>query len=721
MTNQGQPTAADPSPEQPEHVRTRRHRSRRRAEPWWRRRRTYVLVGTLAGLGLVLIAGAIRYSTVVRDGLALRDSMNRVAGDIKTIGPDFDRTALNRLQTDLNDVESRLGPVRDTVASDPLVALLRAAPPTGDQVRGADHLIAAATDLTQAGYGGLSLAQRYLQVRETAGQGNGSQMADLVSLMASSRDQVIGISDSIQAARRELDAMPKGLVSQLADARNQVQTELTRLQPALDSYLRIQDQLPDMLGMNGPRRYLVLFEDPAELRPSGGLIGTYGIVTLDQGGVTKSTFQNVTALDYKPGLPYVEPPTALKDHLLGPEQSWQLADAGWSPDFPTSAQEALKLYTLESGDSQVDGVIALDTYSIDLVLGVTGPISVPEYGVTFKAGQTTMTVLENTRQAATPGVDRKAILDVFGAELVNAMLATPAARWPDLMNALSNAAGQRHLMVWTKDAGAKGLVSWAGWDGAIRQDAGDYLEAVDANVAPVSKYNLVTHRTQDLAVQIDDVGNADNTLTLSWDNRADQLEAAALRELPDAQKDGMLGDYLRVLTPDRSRLQSVSGGRLVQLTGVEEISPEAGRTAYGLFLLEPPGLTSAAISWISPYPVDIGDTTGLYRLTVQKEAGRPAEPLSVRVTVPEGATILGTSAGMAVNGRTATLQTTPATDVQLWVRYSLPKQGISAPAGAVGRASSGVCAGGVSRPSLAPIMAARLHEDRLFTWISDAS
>jgi hypothetical protein len=431
-----------------------------------------------------------------------------------------------------------------------------------------------------------------------------------------------------------------------------------------------------MLGMNGPRRYLVLAEDPAELRPSGGFIGVYGLVTFDQGRLTERTFRNTLLLDFAPGPPYVAPPTGLGNHLLGTKYSWQLADAGWSPDFPTAAQKALELYTLESGDSRIDGVIALNTYAIDLVLGVTGPITVPEYGVTFTAGQTTMTALANTRQPTDPSTDRKAILASFGSELLNAMMATPTARWPDLLTALTDAGSQRQLMAWTKDAGAEALISWAGWDGAVRQDTGDYVEAVDANVAPTSKYNLVTHRTQDLAVQLDDVGNADDTLTLNWDNEADQPEASALRALPYTGTDGMLGNYLRVLTPDRSRLQSVSGGRLVQLSGVEDVSTEAGRTAYGLFLLEPPGQTSATISWISPYPVETDDTTGLYRLTVQKEAGRPAEPLSVTVSVPEGATILGTSAGMAVNGRTATLQTTSTTDVQLWVRYSLPQAGV---------------------------------------------
>jgi hypothetical protein len=666
--------APDANPELPHHGQHRRHRSRRRGKiPWYRRRRTFVLLGTLAALGLVLVVCAIRYSTLYHDGTALRDSLNRLAGDIKAVGPDFDRTALNKLQTDLEDVQGRLQPVRDAVASDPVVALLRAVPATGDQVRGADHLIACAKDLTQAGDRGLILARNYVQIRESP-NANGSHMADLVSLMASSHDQVIDISNSIQAARDELNAMPQDLMSQLADARNRVITELQRVQPELDSYLRIQDQLPDLVGMNGPRRYLVLAEDPAELRPSGGFIGTYGLLTFDKGRITKSAFQNTLLLDFTPGVPYVEPPAGLKNHLLGTKFSWQLADAGWSPDFPTSAQEALKLYTLESGDTQIDGVIALDTYSIDLVLEVTGPISVPEYGVTVKAGETTMTALANTRQPTDPSRDRKAILDAFGGKLLNTMMTTPASKWPDLVNALGNAASQRHLQVWTKDQGAESLISWAGWDGSLRQDPGDFVEAVDANVAPTSKYNLVTQRTQDLQVLIDNSGNAHDYLTLTWNNQADQPMASALRKLPytGTGTGGILGNYLRVMTVDQSSLEAVSGGGLVKLNGVEDISTDAGRKSYGLFLLEPPGQTTAEISWISPHPVETDGKTGLYRLTVQKEAGRTAEPLSVTVNLPTGAKVVGTSPGMVVDGGTATLHTTSATDVQLWVRYSLP-------------------------------------------------
>jgi hypothetical protein len=82
-------------------------------------------------------------------------------------------------------------------------------------------------------------------------------------------------------------------------------------------------------------------------------------------------------------------------------------------------------------------------------------------------------------------------------------------------------------------------------------------------------------------------------------------------------------------------------------------------------------LTTAKVSWISPNAVVTDGTARLYRLTVQKEDGRTAEPLDVSVTLPAGAKLLGTSPGMTVVGQTATLHTTAKTDVQVWVRYSL--------------------------------------------------
>ncbi len=73
-------------------------------------------------------------------------------------------------------------------------------------------------------------------------------------------------------------------------------------------------------------------------------------------------------------------------------------------------------------------------------------------------------------------------------------------------------------MAWFKTPAQEQLLASNGWDGSVRQDPGDYMYAVDANVAPASNGNLVTQRSQSLAVQIDPVGDAHDTLQLSWNN-----------------------------------------------------------------------------------------------------------------------------------------------------------------------------------------------------------
>ena len=247
---------------------------------------------------------------------------------------------------------------------------------------------------------------------------------------------------SIADARRALAAVPDGAIAQIGSFRDAMSARIERYSPMLDTYLDFSERLPAIFGWNEPRRYLVLTQDPAELRPTGGFIGSYGIIVFDRGSMTDHRFEDVVPLDYPWDYPRIEPPQQLADYLLGAQQPWQFADANWSPDFPTSARDALQLYTNESGDAEIDGVIGITTYTIDEILKVTGPVEVPDYDVTIAPGETTLKALQLTRAAA-PGEDRKAFLPAFADSLIAArVLAATAvmgraagccrcpARWP---------------------------------------------------------------------------------------------------------------------------------------------------------------------------------------------------------------------------------------------------------------------------------------------------
>jgi hypothetical protein len=299
----------------------------------------------------------------------------------------------------------------------------------------------------------------------------------------------------------------------------------------------------------------------------------------------------------------------------------------------------------------------MTTYTIDELLKVTGPISVPDYHVTIASGETTLKVLQQTRTASTPGGDRKVFLSAFADRLLTSLLALPPRRWSDLLGA-TNAFVKGHLLLaWFRDVADQALVAQSGIDGAVRQDSGDYLYPVDSNVAPTTKLNLLATRTLDLAVQIDAVGNARDALTITWDNRLEAPEWALYRAMTNVGG-RILGMYFRLLVPERSRIEVVSGGGLAPVTDPAVVEDEAGRMAIGTYLQVPPGQTSLAYTWTSPYAANADATGGTYRLTIQAQPGMLPGPLALTIRVPDGFRITAASPELVVTGATATLATT---------------------------------------------------------------
>ncbi len=516
---------------------------------------------------------------------------------------------------------------------------------------------------------GLGLGDRFVTIREqhAAGTGGDSTLAAMVALMATSRADADRILADMRRARTDLAAVPPGVPSVLADARDAMLTRIDAYEPLLATYTGLDDTLPAILGWDHPVRYLVLTQDPAELRPSGGIIGSYGIVAFDKGRITELAFNGTGQLDEGHPYPFITAPDELTGYLLGNDQGWQVADGNWSPDFPTAAQDTLRLYTNESGDAKIDGVLAITTDTVDELLKITGPITVAGYDVTIGPGETTLKILQNTREAGA-GQDRKAILGVFGAQMITKLLSLPPKDWAALAGDLDTFRSQRLLQAWFKDPAAEALVADHGFDGALRLDDGDYVYPVDANVAPVSKLNLVTTRSMQLGVQLDEVGNANSTLALSWDNAIDTPEGAPLRAM-SANMGSLhdLGLFERVLVPELSRLESVGGGSYQELTGPAMDGDALGRHVFGNYLRVPPGSTTLSYAWTAPYVADLTEAAdgspngGTYHLVIQKQPGLRGGSLALTITVPDGMTITSASDGLAVSGATATLQL-PAMD-----------------------------------------------------------
>lgn len=632
--------------------------------------------GAYLALALAVVAGgaalaAFRYLPALDEAHALRGDLDAMVDRVREAGLGIDRATMDAVDADLAAARGRFDRLESLLASDPLIAVARAIPLTSANVRGADGVVAAAGHLLDAVDDGLSIGRRFIEIRETqaASPAGTSTLAQLVELMATSRDRAMAAAASVTSARRELAAVPDGLIGQIASVRDAMTARIDAYGPLLDTYVDASARVPAILGWDGPRRYLVLTQDPAEIRPTGGFIGSYGIVAFDRGRVTERTFQDVFPLDFPWDYPRIEPPQELADYLLGPKQPWQFADGNWSPDFPTSARDALRLYTNESGDTHVDGVIAVTTYTIDELLQLTGPVAVPEYDATIASGETTMKVLQLTRAPSAPGGDRKAFLPAFADRLLAALIALPARSWGDLAGTADTLRREHLMLAWFRNSADQALVDRSGFDGAVRQDPGDYVFPVDANVAPATKLDILTTRALDLEVAIDAVGNAKNRLGLTWTNGYEAPDAAPYRAMVNVGG-RILGVFSRILVPERSRVDAVSGGGVAPVTDPAMVGEEAGRTVIGAYIKVPPGSAFLRYAWTSPYAATEDETGWSYRLTIQKQPGVPPGPLTLTIRVPAGYRITAASPELVVAGSVATLSTAFRQDLVVGIRYT---------------------------------------------------
>jgi Protein of unknown function (DUF4012) len=607
----------------------------------------------------------------VAEARTLRSDVEGLARRLQNAALSLDHSTLDELKSDLATGHTRLERLSALVAEDPLIAFARWLPPTQADAQGGDALVAAAGDLLQVADEGLAIADRYVEEKaaHAADPGSTSMVARLVGLMADTRNRAVAAQEAIGRARARLADVPDGPMGVLAGVRDEMLGRIEAYGPILDGYVAASERLPAILGWDGPRRYLVLTQNPAELRPTGGYTGSYGVIAFDRGRLTERRFTDVALLDFPWDYPYVDPPRELTDYLLGPGQPWQFADANWSPDFPTSAMNALRLYTNESGDDRIDGVLAITTYTIDALLEVMGPIEVPEYGATIASGETTLKTIQLTR-VPREGENRKAFLSTFADRLFERLFSLPSDRWPALAERADSFRDQRLLSAWFKDPSDQELIVESGFDGSVRRDPGDFLYAVDSNVAPASKLHAITTRHLRLDIQIDAYGDVRHTLDVTWDNPIETDVGRPYREVPTLEDLRILGMYFRALVPMGSTIESVSGGTLVELTAPALIGIDAGRAVFGTYLMIPPGETSLRYEWTTRRPIEVDPSGGYrYRMTIQKQPGLLPGPLAVSIRVPPGFGIAAANEPLQVTDDSATATTSFERDVVLDVHF----------------------------------------------------
>lgn len=195
---------------------------------------------------------------------------------------------------------------------------------------------------------------------------------------------------TIDAQRRTIAGIDRSaLVGPVAQAVDQLDAKLTAVADTTGPAARIARLAPAMLGADGPRTWMVVFQNPSEPRATGGIFGSYAIVRADQGRI--ELVDSATARSLRSFDPPVAELTTDELETFGPLMAKYPADVNLAPDFPRAAELFTVMYKARTGND-VDGVLATDPIVLADLLRGAPAIDVGD-GVQLTADNLVPTVL----------------------------------------------------------------------------------------------------------------------------------------------------------------------------------------------------------------------------------------------------------------------------------------------------------------------------------------
>ncbi|HBP39928.1 hypothetical protein A2422_04575 [Candidatus Woesebacteria bacterium RIFOXYC1_FULL_31_51] len=441
-----------------------------------------------------------------------------------------------------------------------------------------------------------------------------------------------GISASLDKIHTDIGFLQSDINEQEGFIGNYIRNKLLKenidigvLKNKIYEFKNLTSRISNLLGLDKPKKYLILFQNNMELRPTGGFIGSFAIITFDKGRLTEIVVNDVYSADGQlKG--HVDPPGPILKYLG--EGGWFLRDSNWDPDFKTSSQK-VEWFLDKETDQQVDGVVAIDLYFIQSLLKITGPINLVDFKKTIDDKNLYQTTQSEVESEFFPGSIKKAsFLTSLSKNLIIELENLPSSKYFLLFKEIYKSLEERHIQVFLHDQNSQEAISSLGFSGQIDTNTScgsrcfsDNYSLIDANLG-VNKANLFIKRSQDIKLQINKE-YINHELSINYENNAGKLIGAP----------GNYKSYTRLLIPQEASVVSLrifdSNNNYKDLEfDTTEIN---NRKEIGfLFELLPSTSSKIQIVWILPN--NKLNQGGEFRLLVRKQAGTENDGLRVNIS-----------------------------------------------------------------------------------------
>lgn len=473
------------------------------------------------------------------------------------------------------------------------------------------------------------------------------------------------VADALATVQRSPDSL---LVAQVRDARALAEDELGSLRTVLDTGSLLLRGLPEFLGSTGERRYFFAAQDPAELRGTGGVIGAYSILSIQDGRFRFAPFRPIQSLSIPP-LDEVPPPSAEYaknyDQFRGEKRFWLAINL--TPDFPTAALAVLNSYEVAQGDA-LDGVIFADPFALRALLRVAGPTEIPELGIEVTPDNVVPLVTNEAFSLFPEPEVRKRVLGSVASDVFDGFIRGPQPSLGDL-RVLGATLAEGHVLAYSTDPTMEQGLRGTGAGGAFQAPPGDFLSVVE-NSSASNKVDFYQDRSVSYEVTLGADGSAHALAGVRLINHAPTSgqPAYVIGPRPGISKVGEAGQLLNVYCGPGCSLEEAhrDGSRIALWSG-----SELGHPFYQDYFRTPSGGTSdLSMGLFLPGAWGLEGSEGVYRLTVLSQVSVRPSRLRIEVVVPSGTHITSTSPMLDVDGDSAVWEGTPTRRMQVEVTFA---------------------------------------------------
>jgi hypothetical protein len=574
-----------------------------------------VVIIAVTVLAAVMYAPAKNLYASIQKTEATAKELKAVA---KTQDIDAAQAKLKALQADLTDVNTNLSKFT-------WIGLI---PFVGPYEKDAQHLVNAGIAGVQGGQITVDTLVPYSDLLGLKGKSNfvSGSADDRIKLAVQTLDKITPnidkIAEKIEIAQKEFDQVdPERYPEQVGKykVKSQLQSAKQLFADTAELFVKAQPLLkktPDLLGNKSTKRYLMIFQNDAELRATGGFITAYALFKVDNGKLQVEKADDIYKLDAQKTKKTPAPNPVLKYHQN--VFTLELRDNNLSPDYMVSMKSFEDQLKGSVPDfPNYDGIISLDTRVLVEAIKILGDFNIA--GRTFSAETDkrcdcpkAIYELEDysSKPVAYVREERKDIIGTLLYQIMQRALGvSPGKYWGRLFQMGLEQSNQKHVLFYFHDPDAQKGVESLDWAGRIMPYEGDYLHISDVNFAGAKTNLFVKHEVKQ-NIEIASDGTVTKTLTIDYKDPTPasncNLEAGQLC------LNGILRNWLRIYVPQGSKLMDFKGSEKNTVT-----YDELGKTVFeGFMTVKPLGAAQVVVKYTLPFKVN-----DMYKLFIQKQPG----------------------------------------------------------------------------------------------------